>query len=306
MKTLFRLFAIAFLFTLSPAKASDLKLVTVAEDVYAIVGPITNRTPENLGNNATFGFVVTDEGVVLIDSGGTRKGAQKIHEVIRSVTQQPVKYVINSGGQDHRWFGNEYFSDQGATIISSSAAREDHEARFATQTDRLIMLSGGDAYSGTRAKYADVIFDDKKVLFVGGVKFEIIHAGQAHTPGDVFVWLEDRSVMFTGDIVYVERMLGVMDHSNSKSWIEAFNSMASYKPVHVVPGHGNPVSLAVAEKDTWEYLTMLREGVAAFIDDGGDASEISKVDQSKFSYLFNFDTLSGRNALQVFTEMEWE
>lgn len=283
-----------------------LKLVEVTDNVWAIVGPLDNRTPKNLGNNATFGFVVTPAGVVLIDSGGSYLGAQKIHQKIKLVTDQPVKYVINTGGQDHRWFGNEYFSSLGAKIISSRKAREDHEQRQVDQIGRLLTLIGDDKFEGTTEKYADVLFDEKTTLMVGGVKFDIIHAGQAHTPGDVFVWLEDQSVMFSGDIVYVERLLGVGDQSSSKSWVEVFEAMAAFKPKHVIPGHGNPTSLAGAEKDTYSYLTKLRQKVAAFMDDGGDASEISQVDMSEYKYLFNFDSLSGRNALKVYTEIEWE
>lgn len=112
--------------------------------------------------------------------------------------------------------------------------------------------------------------------------------------------------MFTGDIVYTERILGILDHSNSKSWIKVFEAMASYKPKHIVPGHGNPTTLAKATEDTYNYLVNIREAVIEFADNDGDISEIGKIDQSKFSYLFNFDVLSGRNAQQVFTELEWE
>lgn len=306
MKITLKIIISSFLLFASCVQADELKLQPVAKDVWAIVGPITNRTPENLGNNATFGFVVTSEGVVLIDSGGSYLGAKAIHQKIQSVTDKPVKFVINTGGQDHRWFGNDYFSALGAQIISSRKARADHEARLVDQIGRLTALIGDDKFAGMQEKYADILFDDKKSIFLGGVRFDIMHTGQAHTPGDAFVWLEDRSVMFSGDIVYVERMLGVGEQSNSKSWVEVFESMASFKPIHVVPGHGAPVNLATAEKDTYNYLTSLREKVGAFLDEGGDASEISQVDMSEFSYLFNYDTLSGRNALKVFTELEWE
>ena len=305
MKTFIRLSLVLFISTFS-VQADDLVLVPVADKVWAIVGPLTNRTPENLGNNATFGFVETAEGVVLIDSGGSYLGAKNIHHVILSVTDQPIKYVINTGGQDHRWFGNDYFSRLGATIISSQNAREDHEKRLVDQVGRLTALIGDDKFAGTREKYADVLFEDKKTLVVGGVTFEIIHTGQAHTPGDAFVWLADRSVMFTGDIVYVERMLGVGEQSNSKSWINVFETMAAFKPQYIIPGHGKPVPLTVAEKDTYQYLTTLRQKVAAFMDEGGDASDISQVDMTAYQYLFNYDTLSGRNALKVYTELEWE
>lgn len=286
--------------------ADSLKLAQVTDNVWALVGPITNRTPENLGNNATFGFVVTPQGVVLIDSGGSYLGAQKIHEKIKSVTSQPVKFVINSGGQDHRWFGNDYFSALGAKIISSRKAREDHEKRLVNQIGRLTSLIGDDKFENTREKYADVLFDSETTLRVGGVEFKIFHSGQAHTPGDSYVWLPDQSVMFSGDIVYSERMLGVGEQSNSKSWIRVFETMASFEPEHIVPGHGYPLSLEKATQDTYNYLIKLRQKVTAFMNDNGDASEINRVDMSEFSYLYNYDSLSGRNALKVYTEIEWE
>jgi glyoxylase-like metal-dependent hydrolase (beta-lactamase superfamily II) len=93
--------------------ADELELQKITSKVYAIVGSLGNRTSENLGNNATFGFAVTSDGVVLIDSGGTYKGAEGLHEVIKRITDEPIVTVINTGGQDHRWLGNEYFQEQG-------------------------------------------------------------------------------------------------------------------------------------------------------------------------------------------------
>jgi glyoxylase-like metal-dependent hydrolase (beta-lactamase superfamily II) len=115
----------------------SLRLQKVTDNIYAIVGPYGNRTPENLGNNATFGLVVTDEGVVLIDSGGSYLGAAEIDKAIKQVTEKPVKIVINSGGQDHRWLGNGYFKKQGAKIIASKAAVEDQRARLQGRAPKL-------------------------------------------------------------------------------------------------------------------------------------------------------------------------
>ncbi len=306
MKKIISLFLFIYMNGFILLQADELKLTAVTENVWAIVGPLSNRSPENRGNNATFGFVVTPEGTVLIDSGGSYLGAQKIHEIIKSVTDKPVKYVINSGGQDHRWFGNDYFSALGATIISSKKAREDQENRQIDQIGRLVSLIGEDNFANTREKFADETFDQDLTLTVGGVKFEIRHAGQAHTPGDAFIWLPDQSVMFTGDIVYLERMLGIGEQSGSKSWLRVFEVMASYRPNHVIPGHGNPATLKKAEKETYRYLKILREKVADFIEQDGDASDISQLDMSEYQYLHNYESLSGRNALKVYTEMEWE
>ena len=112
--------------------------------------------------------------------------------------------------------------------------------------------------------------------------------------------------MFTGDIVYVDRMLGVMDHSNSKSWISVFESMMNFNPEYIVPGHGSVTNLEKAKKDTYEYLKQLRLKVSDFMDKGGDAADIKLVDMTDYQYLQNFETLSGRNAQRVYTELEWE
>lgn len=283
-----------------------LRLQKVVENVYAIVGDLGNRTADNLGNNATFGFVVTTEGVVLIDSGGTYWGAQKIEQLIKTVTDKAVVTVINSGGQDHRWLGNGYFKKLGAQIIASEDAVTDQKARAQDQFFILGNLVGDQGIKGTDAVYAETIFKEQFDFKKGDTIFNIRHSGQAHTPGDSFIWLPQMKVMFTGDIVYVERMLGVGAQSNSKSWIDAFQAMAAYNPEYLIPGHGDITNLSQAKKDTYDYLVFLRQSVSDFMENGGDLTEISRVDQSKFNYLLNHENLSGRNAQQVFTEIEWE
>ena len=285
---------------------NHLELQKVTKDVYAIVGELGNRTQENLGNNATFGFVVTNDGVVLIDSGGTYEGAKAINAMIKTVTDKPVVKVINTGGQDHRWLGNDYYSKQGAEIIASEVAVNDQEARVKDQLFMLGMLVGEAAVKLTNPVYAKTTFKESFSFSMGGIKFEIHFKGQAHTPGDSFVWLPQKSVMFTGDIVYTERLLGVMGHSNSKSWVDVYQSMAAFQPTHIVPGHGHATDLSQAKRYSYDYLVDLRKAVSAFMDNGGDITEIRKIDQSKYKHLVNYDILSGRNAQRVYTELEFE
>lgn len=289
------------------AKDDDkLELVKVVEDVYAIVGPLGNRSPENLGNNATFGFVVTSEGIVVIDPGGTYLGAKKIHDVIKSVSSKPVKYVINTGGQDHRWLGNDYFKKQGARVIASKNAVTDQKTRLKDTLFRLANTAGDKALEGTIESYADITFDNEYSFTLGGVTVEIYHAGGAHSPGDSFVRLPQQNVIFSGDVVYLERLLSVMSFSNSKNWVSVFEKLASYNPKYIVPGHGKPSNLEQAREDTYGYLTMLRSKVSEFMDHGGVIQDVSKIDQSKYFYLENFDLLKGRNVQQVYQEIEWE
>ena len=286
--------------------ADSLEIQKISDRVYAVVGELNNRTPENLGNNATFGVVITSKGVVLIDSGGTYKGAAEIHNIIKQITNKPVVTVINTGGQDHRWMGNGYFKNLGAEIIANTKAVIDQKARTQDQFFMLGNLVGMDTLKGTEAFYADKTFDEQYKFVSGETQFEIYHAGQAHTPGDSFIWLPKERIMFAGDIVYTERILGVLDHSNSKNWIKTYEAMASFKPKHLVPGHGHLTTMSQAKSDTYDYLVFLRESVEDFMDNGGDMSEINKVDQSRFKYLYSYDVLAGRNAQSVYSELEWE
>lgn len=278
----------------------------LTENVYALIGPLTNREQVNLGNNANFGVIITDEGVVLIDSGATYQGGQMIHKAIRSITDKPVKLVINTGGQDHRWLGNGYFKEQGAHIIANEKAVADQKERIQDQMIRLINLIGDEAGEGTVPVYADETFEVTKIVTLGNTRIELHHAGHAHTPGDIFVWLPEHKVMFSGDIVYMDRMLSIGAHSAHLSWIGAFEAMATRKLRMIVGGHGNPGDLARATADTYDYLVFLRKAVQELQDDGHGMEDIGKIDQSRFKYLKNYDSLKGRNAQRVYEELEWE
>jgi glyoxylase-like metal-dependent hydrolase (beta-lactamase superfamily II) len=285
--------------------ALALETVKVAEGIYAFVGEKQQRSPANLANNATFGLIVTRDGAVLVDPGGSWKGAEALHAAIRNVTDQPVRIVINTGGQDHRWLGNGYWKAQGATIIASEAAVADQKDRSSLQLTMLTMLIK-DGLAGTNPVYADITFEASHRLRLGGVEIKILHAGPAHTPGDSFVWLPAKKTVFTGDIVYTERILGVMDFSNSKSWLKVFDAMAKLGPQYVILGHGAPTTLARAKSDTRDYIANLRNKIGAHIEAGGDAIGAPNVDQSAFNYLEQFESLAGRNAQAVYVEMEFE
>ncbi|MEO3479208.1 MBL fold metallo-hydrolase [Phaeobacter sp. CAU 1743] len=177
--------------------------------------------------------------------------------------------VINTGGQDHRWMGNGYWTEQGARIVAAAAAVEDQQARASMQMTMLSQLIG-EGLEGTDPVYASETFEDRLELMVGGRSIEIVQPAPAHTPGDAFVWLPEESVVFVGDIVFTERLLGVLDFSSSACWLEAFEAIAALEPLHVVPGHGDPTTLERARADTYDYLANLRDRMRAHIDAGGD------------------------------------
>jgi glyoxylase-like metal-dependent hydrolase (beta-lactamase superfamily II) len=297
---------LAAVVALAAQAAMALETVKVAENVYALVGAMEQRSPENLGNNATFGVIVTPGGVVLVDPGGSAKGAAEIEAAVAKITDRPVKVVIDTGGQDHRWFGNAYWAEQGARIIASEAAVADQKERASLQWQAMQMLAGAEVMQGTEFVHAGTRFETAHAFTLGGVRIEITHAGQAHTPGDSFVWLPAERIAFSGDIVYMDRMLGVLSFSSSLSWLGAFDALARLQPRVVVPGHGHPAPLAKARAQTRDYLVHLRDKIGALIEAGGSMIDAKAIDQSAFRHLAVFDQISRRNAQAVFAEMEFE
>ena len=296
----------ASLLFIASLSAHAVDTVKVADSVYALVGDLGQRSPENLGHNITSGFIVTAQGVVVIDTGGSLANAQAINTAIRKVTDKPVIYAINSGGQDHRWFGNDYFKRQGAKLIASEAAARDMHERSAAQVATAQPLLK-EKFAGTQLVYPDITFQDRYTLPVAGERIELIYTGGAHTPGDILVWLPQRSIVFAGDAVFVQRLLGVIPGS-AQRWIKSLEYLRDeLKPKIVVPGHGHVTDLNESMRDSYDYLVFLREATRKRFADGAfDPIEASQgLDQSRFKYLVNYDDLGfrSRNAQAVAEEI---
>jgi glyoxylase-like metal-dependent hydrolase (beta-lactamase superfamily II) len=301
-----RLFAAALLFAASlPAQAFE--TVKVADGVYALVGDLGQRSPDNLGHNMTSGFIVTAEGVVVIDTGASKLGAQAIHAAIRRITDKPVIYAINTGGQDHRWLGNGYFQAQGAELIAHAGAEADMRDRGNDQLQALRAVLGPKADGTVPTLPTRWLRGGDERLEFGGVVVELKHRGGAHTPGDTIVWLPAQRVLFSGDVIYVDRLLGVLPMSRTKAWLDTFAAIEALNPERIVPGHGRVCSLDQARRETRDYLTALRAHMKRAVDEGVDMSAaIKSFDAGAFAHLLNAAELMPGNASRVYLELERE
>jgi glyoxylase-like metal-dependent hydrolase (beta-lactamase superfamily II) len=288
------LFAILLLISCPPVYASE--TVKVSDSVYALVGDLGQRSPGNLGHNMTSGFILTYEGVVIVDTGGSLADARAINSAIRRITDKPVLYAINTGGQDHRWFGNSYFRKGGAKIIASASADADMRERGASQLETARQLLG-ESVAGTELDYPEITFRDRYILPVHGERIELLYTGGAHTPGDIIVWLPQRSIAFAGDTVFIDRLPGIMPGSAAR-WIRSLEYLRdTLRPDIVIPGHGQVANMSAALRDTYDYLTFLRAAIRERYAKGAfDPVEASQgLDQSRFRYLENYDDLRFRS-----------
>lgn len=282
------------------------KPVEVIPHVFSAIGATAPPTYENSGHNNNLSFIVTDEGVIVINGGASVRLAAALHAEIKAITDQPVKLVINENGQGHAILGNAYWADLGVDILAHADAI--HEV----EENGDFILQGMKRYNqdkaeGTRVVAANISFDDEYVIEMGGVTINALHLGPAHDPGDTQVWIPQWGMMIAGDIAFHERMLPIFEYTCTSCWLEtweeAFEPLA---PTYVIPGHGHPTNFAQVKRYTYDYLVDLREKIGAHIDDGGDLAGAYYVDQTRWQKLDTFEELATKNAGRVFAEMEWE
>jgi len=287
------------------AHAFEPKAEKVVDNVYAIVGPLGQRSAENDGLNANFGFVVTPAGVILIDSGASLLGAKKIEAAIAKVTKQPVRWVVNTGSQDHRWLGNGYFAGKGAEVIAMSRTAAT-QAEYAAQHMAGMQRFLGKRMQNTKPLPAPkTLAGDSATLERGGETLELTYTN-AHFPGDAWVWLPRQRVMFSGDLVYVDRLLGVLPWSSVKNGQQAFHALAALKPARIVPGHGRVCDLAQAQRETGDYYDFLADkvGAAAREMEPLAATLDRYADLPAFRHLENYEGLHRANMNRAFVEFE--
>lgn len=298
----------ACVFLAFPTQAAELTLnpVKIAPDVYAVIGDLGPQTYENDGLNNNLGFIVTGDGVLVINSGPSTRVAKALHAAIRKITPQPVKWVVNVNSQNHQWLGNGYFKSVGATILAHREAdRVMHDAGETQIAANRTLLR--EKAAGTTLTYPGELVDDKREIKPGNTVVQLLHFGHAHTPGDMVVWLPQQKIIFSGDIVYTERILGVLPISHSGDWVRVFDKLAQLDPKTIVPGHGHPTGLERARKETRDYLAYLRAEIGKSLDRGDTLQDaVDTIDQSGFRYLVNFDQLAKRNVNQIYLEMEKE
>lgn len=283
------------------------KAEPVVDQVYAIVGPLGQRSTDNDGLNANYGFVVTPEGVILIDSGASRLGAGKLAKAVAQVTDRPVRWVINTGSQDHRWLGNATFAEQGAETIALERTAGT-QAQFAEQHLQSLARFLGDRLAGTVAMPAKRTLTGAEARLELGGETLVLRYTDAHFPGDAWVWLPQRNVVFTGDLVYVDRILGVLPWSSVKKAQQASHALVELNPKHVVPGHGRVTDLAQAKRDSFDYEDFLANviGQAARDMESLPDTLAKYADLPQFKHLQNYDDLHKANMSRAFTEFEAE
>ncbi len=282
------------------------KPVEVIPNVWSAIGATDAPTYENTGHNNNLSFVITTDGVLVVNGGAAYILAEALHAEIKKITDQPVKLVVNENGQGHAMLGNSYWAEQGVPILAHVDAAHEIEDRSAQ------ILAGMQRYNRDKADGTTVVgptqtFEDAHILEMGNTRIEIRYLGPAHSPGDISVWLPEQSLVIAGDMAFHERLLPIFDHTMTADWLETWDTeFEALNATYVIPGHGHPTNMAQVRRYTKDYLVYLRGKIGEHLDNGGDLADAYYVDQTPYKHLHTFDQLATRNAGRVYEQMEFE
>jgi glyoxylase-like metal-dependent hydrolase (beta-lactamase superfamily II) len=289
-----------------PASVLYSKPVEVIPHVFSAIGATAPATYENAGHNNNLSFIVTGDGVVVMNAGASYKLAEALHAEIKAVTDQPVKLVFNENGQGHAMLGNTYWAEQGVDIVAHVDAVTAFQEN-GTQSLNAAIATTKENADKTELTMPTITFEDEYIVEMGDMMIEARYLGPAHSPGDIVLWMPEQSMMISGDMAFHERMLPIFPDTMTADWIETWENV--FEPMgatYVIPGHGHPTNMAQVRRYTRDYLVYLREQIGAHLDAGGSLTDAYYVDQSPYTNLDTFEELATKNAGRVFEQMEFE
>jgi len=244
----------------------------IADDTWVLLGRNEDFSIANGANIVNTAFVVTGAGVVVIDSGPSRRYGEQLRRAIAGVTDEPVVQVLITHHHPDHFLGNQAFAPQTLYALPAtiSGIARDGNA-FAENLYRL----SGEWMLGT-----EVVAPPQAIapgpLAIGTHRFEVL-ALDGHTGADLALFDRGTGVLFAGDLVFNGRA-PTTPHARIDHWLAALDRLDALAPRIVVPGHGE-VSVAVAASapraigQTRSYLRWLDAALNRAAEQGLDMSE---------------------------------
>ena len=263
------------------------------------------------GGNA--GFVVGDDGVLVVDSFGIPEASQAFLKAIRGVTDKPIRYLVDTHYHLDHIAGNGVFAQAGAVVLAQRNVR----VWSRTENMRIMLPPVTTAEKAAIAGVVppELVYADGAEIYLGEKKV-VLKVMPGHTGGDTVVIVPDAKAVFTGDLYWDHALPNLVD-ADTWEQIATLNSLArDYPDARFVPGHGKFVT--GTELDRWDmarapdletlagYLGELRDDVAAALKAGksGQTLQDEVLPKLKQAYgqWFAFDFFAAKNIAQ--TELE--
>jgi cyclase len=209
------------------------------------------------------GFVITGEGVILIDTPMLPDDARLWLEAIRSRTEEEIRYIINTDHHRGHIIGNQYFPM--ATVIAHEFAWKNMKSYGDSFRTRLLNLyrnrmpeAAKEWKQHLKIVEPEITFSGRTILYKGDKEIHLIPVG-GHTPATIVVHLPEDGLLFAGDVVVTDRP-PFLSQGDTKEWLEALTYLRKIRYDVLIPGHGELCGKEATENMS-EFLRTVRRKV---------------------------------------------
>lgn len=274
----------------------------ISKTVYKFTGAISAPTKANGGNMVNTYWVKGDTSFIVIDTGPSYKYAKACHEAMKKIANLPVKYVINTHAHNDHWLGNNYFKENGAKLYGTKEQSKVYPV--GSHPHMLSVISKEDA-QGSKVVALDEYITETKEMTLDGRKFTFYHFDyKIHTPEDFMVYLNDEKVLFSGDLLFSQRITSIRDGS-VEGGLKSLEFIKSLDVQTYAIGHGKHTDDTAINQMKAYFLALKTKSIDA-IEEGTDmATFIKTADFKAFEHMGLFKELHKQNLGFAYSEYEF-